>query len=74
MAMDWNNVVSSDEEDVEDRGQEHHVRFCREQNVFHQEQCEVERSRLNFDKFGRMRRKDSSPPFQWKGIVGLSGG
>ena len=67
MAMDWNNVVSSDEEDVEDRGQEHHVRVCREQDMFHQEQCEVERSRSNIDKFGRMRRKDSSPPFQWEG-------
>ena len=54
MAMDWNNVVSSDEEeDIEDRGQEHHVRFCREQDMFHQEQCEVERLRSNFDKFGR---------------------
>ena len=41
MTMDWNNVVSSDEEDVEDRGQEHHVRVRREQDMFHQEQCEV---------------------------------
>ena len=65
--MDWNNVVSSDEEDVEGRGQEHHVQVCREQDMFHQEQCEVERTRSNMDTFGRMRRKDSSPPFQWEG-------
>ena len=34
----------------------------------------VERSKSNCDALGRMRREDSSPPFQWRGVVGLSGG
>ena len=64
----WIEITSSAPTDkmAKTWSQEDHVRV-REQDMFHQEHCEVERSRLNFDKFGRMRRKDSSPPFQLEG-------
>ena len=64
----WIGIPSSAPKDKMSKtgSQEHHVRV-REQFKFHQEHCEVERSRSNCDAFGRMRRKDSSPPFQWEG-------
>ena len=64
----WIGIPSSAPTDKMSKtgSQEHHVRV-REQFKFHQEHREVERSRSNCDAFGRMRRKDSSPPFKWEG-------
>jgi len=75
-AMDWNNVVSSDEQNIEDSSQEHHLRVRGREIMFHQEQCEMERSRSNCGTFDRVRRKGSSLPQVGRAssVVGLSGG
>ena len=64
----WIGITSSAPTDkmAKTGSQEHHVRV-REQDMFHQEHCEVERLRSSYGIFDQERRKDSSLPFSVRG-------